>query len=56
MKQSWKSGHVPSVQRAEMKHQMQRSTRDMKMRQKDSMQDLKDRQRSLKEMQRASGL
>jgi hypothetical protein len=55
VKQSWKNGHVSSVQREEVKHQMQRSSRDLKVQQKDSMQDLKDRQRSLREMQRANG-
>jgi len=55
MKQSWKNGNVPSAQRSAMRHQMQRSIRDLKTRQKDSMQDLKDRQRSMRDMQRANG-
>jgi hypothetical protein len=52
IKQSWKNSRVPSATRTEAKHQMQRSSRDMKQKQKDAIQDLKDRQKSLKESQR----
>lgn len=53
IERSWKNGHVSAAQRAGTKHEMQRASRDMKLRQKDARQDLKDRQRSVKEMQRA---
>ena len=55
IKSSWKNALVSSAQRSQMRHQMDRATRDLKARQKDAMQDLKDRQRSWKEMQRAYG-
>jgi hypothetical protein len=55
IKQSWKNGHVSAPLRTQSKHQMERTSRNMKLQQKDAMQDLKDRQRSLKQMQRANG-
>lgn len=55
MKQSLRSGSLPSGVREQMKHQMQREQRELREKQKDELQDLKDRIRISKESQKQLG-
>jgi len=55
VKQSWKNSRVDSATRAYTKHQMQRASRDLKLKQKDARQDMKDRHKQLQAMERVYG-
>ena len=48
---SLRAQDISKAQRLQMKHQMEREKRELRLRQKDELQDLKDRQRALRESQ-----